>query len=122
LSGIRILAHVDQRIVGPLFRLLDRILEPAVVFVAAVELTDEIQPFPLAARNLIEVLFHFRRERDVDEIAEMRHQQRCDGKRGKAWNKSLALPEDIASPLDRADGRRVGGWPADTKPLELFDE
>ena len=45
------------------------------MLVAAIELLDEVEPLALAARDLIEVLFHLRGELDVDEIAEMLAQQ-----------------------------------------------
>ena len=92
------------------------------MFVAAIELPDEIEPLTFAARNLVEVLFHLRRERDVDEIAEMRPQQPRHGKGRKARYQRLALPEDVAAPFDGADRRRVGRRPADAESFELLDE
>ncbi len=65
-SESRIDADVDERVVGALLGLLDRVFEPAMVRVAAVELADEVEPFALAARDLIEVFLHLRGELDVD--------------------------------------------------------
>ena len=73
LAGIRIFADVDQRIVGALFRLLDRVLKAAMMLIATIELADEVEPLALAAGDLVEVLFHLRGELDVDQVAEMRH-------------------------------------------------
>src|SRR5207245_882762 len=56
LTRAGVLPDVDERVLGFLFGLLDRVLEPAMVLVAAVELLDEIDPLALAARDLIEVL------------------------------------------------------------------
>ena len=42
------------------------------VLVAAIELSDEVEPLALAARDLVEVFLHLRGELDVDEIAEVR--------------------------------------------------
>ena len=66
-------ADVDQRIVGASPRPgLHGFFEAAMMLVAAIELLDEVEPLALAARDLVEVLLHFGRELDVDEIAEMR--------------------------------------------------
>jgi hypothetical protein len=105
LARLRIDADVDERIVGVLVRLLHRVLESAVVLVAAKELPDEIEPVALAARDLIEVLFHLRRERDVDEIVEMSAQQTRDRERREARDQRLALTENVAAAFDGADRR-----------------
>ena len=90
--------------------------------VAVVELADEVDPLAFAARDLVEVLFHLRREADVDEIAEMLAQKLRDRERGEARHERLALPEHVAPADDRGDGRRVRRRPADAGPLELLDE
>src|SRR4029453_270014 len=95
---------------------------PGVGGVGGIKSLDEIEPLALAARNLVEVLFHFGRELDVDEIAEMRDQQTRDRERGEAGHERLALPENVAAALDRADRRRVGGRTPDAEPLEFLDE
>ena len=92
------------------------------LLVSAVELADEIEPVPLAAGNLIEVLFHLGGELDVDEIAEVTAQQARDRKRRETGHERLALPEDVAAALDGPDRRRVGRRAADAEPLELLDE
>src|SRR6185369_16327471 len=101
--------------------LLDRFLKAAMVLVAAVELSDEVEPFPLAARDLIEVFLHLGGELDVDEIAEVTEQQARHGERDEARHERLSLAEDVAAPLDGADGRGEGGRAADANPLELLD-
>src|SRR5207247_763313 len=121
-ARVRVDADVDQRIVGALLGLLDRFLESAVVAIAAIELADEIEPLALAARDLIEIFLHLRGELDVDEIAEVREQQPRDGERRETRHERLALPEDVAAPLDRPDRRRVGGRTSDPEPLEFLDE
>src|SRR5262249_43543444 len=64
-------ADVDERIVGALLRLLHGMLEPAVALVAAIELADEVEPFALAARDLVEIFLHLRGEAQVDQIVEV---------------------------------------------------
>src|SRR5262245_31145096 len=92
------------------------------VTVATVELTDEVEPLALAARNLVEVLLHLRRERDVDEVAEVPAEQARHRKRREAGNQRLALAEHIAAPLDRPNRRGVGRRPADAETLERSEE
>ena len=71
--------------------------------IAAIELPDEVEPLALAARDLVEVLLHLRRELDVDQITEMGPQQPRDRKRRKARHQRLALSEDVAAPFDGPD-------------------
>ena len=92
------------------------------VRVAAVELPDEVQPLALAARDLVEVLLHLRRELDVDEIAEVLAEEPRDGERREARHERLALAEHVAAPLDGADRGGIGRRAADAEPLELLDE
>src|SRR5262249_31023816 len=102
--------------------LLRSIFEAAVMPIASIELPDEVEPLPFAAGDLIQILFHLRGERDVDQIAEMRAQQTRDGERGETGHQRFALTEDVAAPLDRANRRRVGRRPADPEALELLNE
>ncbi len=90
--------------------------------VASVELPDEVEPLALAARDLVEVLLHLRREGHVDEIAEVPAEQTGHGKGGEARDQRFALPEDVATALDCPNRRRVSGRPADAQPLQLLDE
>src|SRR5258707_2279334 len=52
--GIGILTHVDQRIVRALFSLLCGVFKAAMMPIAAIELSDEVQPFAFAAVDLSE--------------------------------------------------------------------
>src|SRR6185369_16965090 len=78
-SRIRILADVDQWIVGAFFSLFCGIFKTSMMPIAAIKLADEVEPFAFAARNLVEVLLHLRGERHIDEVTEMRTQQPGDG-------------------------------------------
>src|SRR5439155_8137835 len=51
-------ADVNQRVVRGGLCLLDRVLESAMMAIAAVELADEVEPLALAARDFVEVLLH----------------------------------------------------------------
>ncbi len=121
-ARLRIDADVDEGIVGGLVRLLHRVFQSAMVLVAAKELPDEIEPVALAARNLIEILLHLRRERDVDEIVEVPAQEARDGEGRVARDQRLALTEHVPAALDRADRRSVGRRTPDAEPFELFDQ
>ena len=39
--------------------------------VAVVELSQECDPFPLAARDLVEIVLHLRREVALDEVSKV---------------------------------------------------
>ena len=45
------------------------------LLVAAIELSEELDPLALAAGDLVEVLFHLGGEIDLDEVAEVLAQQ-----------------------------------------------
>src|SRR5205085_6962013 len=90
--------------------------------IAAVELADEIEPVALAARDLVEILFHFGRELHVDQVTKVATQQSRDCKCGEARDERFPLPEDISPALDRTNRRRVGGRAANAEALELLDE
>ena len=92
--------------------------------VAAIELPDEVEPFALAARDLVEVLLHLRGERDVDQIAEVLAQQPGDRECREARHERLPLAEHVAAPLDGADGRRVAssGRPTPIRSSSLMSD
>src|SRR5262249_19655306 len=100
-------AEVDERVVRAFLGLFHGVFEAPVMLITAIELPNEIEPLPFASRNLIKILFHFCGELDVDQIAEMLTEKTRHGERGKTRHERLALPEDIAAALDRADCRCV---------------
>src|SRR5688572_10547355 len=120
--ALRIDAEIEQRVVGLLRALLRRRQQPAVLLRAEIELPQELDPFALTARDLVEVLFHFGGEVCFDEVAEVVAQQLRHRERREARDERLALAEDISAADDRRDRRRVGGRPADAEPLQLLDE
>src|SRR5262245_27465620 len=92
------------------------------VLVSTVKLPNEVEPLALAAGNLIEVFFHFRRESDVYQVPEMGAKEACDRKSRKAWDERFALAEHVPAPFDRPDGGRIRRWPTDAQTLELLDQ
>ena len=92
------------------------------LLVTEVELPEEPDPLPFAARDLVEILLHLRREVAFDKVAKVLAEQLGHRERGEARHERLPLSEDIASAHNRGNSRRVGGWPPDAQALELFDE
>ena len=70
----------------------------------------------------IEVFLHLRGELEIHQVGEVRAEKTRDCKRRVAGHQRLALPEDVAAPLDRPDRRRVGGRTADPEPLQFLDQ
>ena len=77
------------------------------LLIAEIELAEERDRLALAAGDLVEVVFHLRGEVGLDEVAEMITQQLGDGKGGEAGDERLALPQDVATPNNGRDRRRV---------------
>ena len=92
------------------------------VLVAVVELAEEFDPLALAAGDLIEVLFHLRREVRLDEVAEVLAQQLRHRERDEARHQRFALTEHVAAPNDCCDRRRKRRRTSDAEPLQLFDQ
>ena len=104
---------MDDGIADLLPLVLDEILEPVMLAVAAIELADEIQPVLLAVGDLVEDLLHFGGESDVHVVAEVLTQQARHGERREARHERLALTRHVAAPLNRGDGRRIRRRPSD---------
>src|SRR5262245_22652112 len=102
--------------------MLDGRKQATVFAIAVVELSQEGDPFALAARDFIEIVLHLRGEVAFDEVAKMLAEQLRYCERGEARHERLALPEDITSSNDRCDCRRVRRRAPNAQPLELFDE
>ena len=115
-------AEIEHRVVGLLGAVLDGGQQTTMLAIAVVELSQERDRFALAARDLVEIVFHLRGEVAFDEVAEVFAQQLGHGKRREARNERLPLPEHVATADDRRDGRRVGRRTTDAEPFELLDE
>ena len=73
-----------------------------------VEGAQERHPGALAAGDLVELLLHPRREREVDVVAEMLDEQVRHDVGDRLRTQATLLDPDVAAIDDRRDGRRVG--------------
>ena len=120
--ALGIVADIDDRIADFLALVLDQMLEPVVLAVAAVELADEVEPVFFAVGDLVEDLLHLRGEADVDVVAEVLAQQPRHGKRREARHERLALPRHVAAALNGRHRRRVSRRAADAFFFEPLDQ
>ena len=72
----------------------------------------------LAARDLVEVLFHAGRQRVVDQVIEVPLHQAHGGERGERRHQRRALLPHVPACLDGLDDAGVGAGPADAQLLE----
>ena len=87
-----------------------------------VERPEQGHPRPLAARDLVELLFHARRERDVHVVAEMLDQEVRHDPGDELGMKPALLDPDVAPIGDRGDRGGVRRWPTDPVLLERLDQ
>ena len=88
-----------------------------------VELLDRVDPLALALLDLVEVVLHLRRELDVHDVLEVRHELvgHRHAELGREQRAPLAM--HVAAIVDdRAQDRRVGRRPADPELLEHLDQ
>ena len=87
-----------------------------------VEAAQQRHPRPLAAGDLVQLLFHPGRELDVDVVAEMLDQQVGDDVGDRFGVEPALLDPDVAAVGDRRDRRGVGRRTADAVLLERLDQ
>src|SRR5262249_30310278 len=88
-----------------------------------VERLHGVDPLALTLLDLVEVVFHLRRELDVHDVLEVRNELVGDrhAQLGRAQRAPLAM--HVAAVVDdRAQDRRIGRRPADPELLERLDE
>ena len=86
------------------------------------ELAQQRDPLALAAGDLVELLLHARREREVHVLAEVVDEQVGDDLADLLGVQAALLDADVAAVDDRRDRRRVGRRPADAVLLERLDQ
>ena len=87
-----------------------------------VEGAQQRHPRALAARDLVELLLHARRELQVHELAEVLDQQVGHDLADELRLQPALLDGHVAAIDDGRDGRRVRGRPPDAVLLERLDE
>src|SRR5215831_19010389 len=88
-----------------------------------VELADRVDPLALTFLDLVEVVFHLRRELDVHDVLEVRDQLvgHRHAELGRRERPPLAV--HVAAVVDdRAEDRRVRGRPSDAELFERLDQ
>ena len=86
------------------------------------ERAQQRDPLALAAGDLVELLLHAGREREVHVLAEVRHEQVGDDLPDLLGVEAALLDPDVAALQDRRDRRRVRRRPADAVLLERLDQ
>ncbi len=89
---------------------------------AEVEPGQPRHPLGLAAGDVVERVLHLGRERVVDQLGEVQHEQVDDREGEERGHQRGALLEHVAPVQDRADDRRVGRRAADLPVFELLDQ
>ena len=89
---------------------------------AEVEALEPLDAALVAVGDAVEVLLHRGGELVVDEVAEVLLEQARHGEREPRRHERLALGEDVAAVLDRADRRGIRRGAADAALLHRLDE
>ena len=82
-----------------------------------VQLLDERHPGSLALRDLVELVLEVGREIEVDDVAELAHEQVVDEHADIGRLQATILAFDVAALLDRGQDGRVGARAADAALL-----
>ena len=96
---------------GGLQRLLKRLIK----------IMHQPPPIPFSLRHLVKLLFHIRRELNIDQIRKMRHQRLTDSPTDIGGLKHFILHHHILPHFQHGNDAGIRTRPANSAFLQLFD-